>query len=238
MERAKAPLSKMLATMTADICRGPVFVIEPGPIRRTRGAARAKMDRMETAPGDMSDDALLLAYGAGDPRAAALLTARLTPRLMAHAGRVLGDRSEAEDVVQEAMLRLWRSAPEWDADGDAKVSTFVFRIVTNLSIDRLRKRRPKTDLDAIAEPADDAPGAEARMQQATRMDALRAALAALPERQAQAVTLRHLEGLSNPEIAEIMETGVEAVESLTARGKRSLAALLAGRKEELGYGDE
>ncbi|TKA96825.1 sigma-70 family RNA polymerase sigma factor, partial [Cereibacter changlensis] len=68
-----------------------------------------------------------------------------------------------------------------------------------------------------------------------RMRALDAALAALPERQRQAVVLRHLEGLTNPEIAEVMDIGVEAVESLTARGKRSLAALLSGQRAELGY---
>ena len=57
----------------------------------------------------------------------------------------------------------------------------------------------------------------------------------LPDRQSQAVALRHLEGLGNPEIAEIMEISVEAVESLTARGKRALAKILAGRKTELGF---
>ena len=71
------------------------------------------------------------------------------------------------------------------------------------------------------------------------MLALQTALNQLPERQHQAVVLRHIEGLTNPQIAQIMEIGVEAVESLTARGKRSLAAILAGRKQELGYeGDE
>ena len=70
-----------------------------------------------------------------------------------------------------------------------------------------------------------------------RLDALQAGLNTLPERQKQAVILRHIEGLSNPEIAEIMEVGIEAVESLTARGKRALAKALAGRKEELGYSD-
>ncbi len=69
------------------------------------------------------------------------------------------------------------------------------------------------------------------------MAALDAALMALPERQRQAVVLRHLEGLANPEIAEIMALGVEAVESLTARGKRNLAAALAGRRDDLGYDD-
>ena len=53
-----------------------------------------------------------------------------------------------------------------------------------------------------------------------------------------AVTLRHLEGRTNPEIAEVLEISVEAVESLTARGKRALAAMLAGRREELGYGED
>ena len=71
-----------------------------------------------------------------------------------------------------------------------------------------------------------------------RMAALDEALEQLPERQRLAVTLRHIEGLSNPEIAEALETGVEAVESLTARAKRALSALLSGRREELGFGDE
>ena len=61
------------------------------------------------------------------------------------------------------------------------------------------------------------------------------ALARLPDRQRQAVILRHLEGLANPDIAAIMEIGVEAVESLTARGKRTLAASLRDRRAELGY---
>jgi RNA polymerase sigma-70 factor (ECF subfamily) len=71
-----------------------------------------------------------------------------------------------------------------------------------------------------------------------RAAALDAALADLPERQRQAVVLRHLEGLSNPEIAAVMDVGVEAVESLTARGKRALTARLAGRRADLGYEDE
>ena len=74
------------------------------------------------------------------------------------------------------------------------------------------------------------------MTEADRATALQDALDALPERQRQAVVLRHIEGLSNPEIAGIMDIRVEAVESLTARGKRALKAALIGRKDELGYG--
>ena len=80
--------------------------------------------------------------------------------------------------------------------------------------------------------------AAAAMQDRQRAQALEQALADLPVRQRQAVVLRHIEGLGNPEIAEIMDIGVEAVESLTARGKRRLAASLANRREELGYDGE
>ncbi|AWI82969.1 RNA polymerase subunit sigma [Alloyangia pacifica] len=185
-----------------------------------------------------SDEALLAAYAAGEQAAAGTLVQRLGPRAFGHAHRMLGDRAEAEDVAQEALLRLWRAAPGW-REGEAKVSTWLYRVVSNLCIDRLRKRRGgAVDIDDIAEPADPAPGAEATLQGRARVGALQEALNALPARQRQAVVLRHLEGLSNPEIAGIMDLGVRAVESLTARGRKALEGLLAGRRAELGYDDD
>jgi RNA polymerase sigma-70 factor (ECF subfamily) len=133
------------------------------------------------------------------------------------------------------MLRLWRQASAWRT-GEAKVSTWLTRVALNLATDRLRRRRSVGLDDAFGpglEPSDGRPGAEAGLRAAERAAALRAALAELPERQAQAVALRHLQGLSNPEIADVMGVGVEAVESLTARGKRALAARLEGRRAEL-----
>lgn len=184
-----------------------------------------------------SDEALLARYGAGEAAAARVLAERLVPRLLAVATRMLsGDRAEAEDVAQETMLRLWRQAPDW-RPGAAQVSTWAYRVAANLAIDRLRRRGRAQELEAAGESPDGAAPAWAQLAEAERLAALDAALAALPERQRQAVVLRHIEGLSNPEIAEIMEVGVEAVESLTARGKRALAAALAGRREELGYDD-
>ena len=90
----------------------------------------------------------------------------------------------------------------------------------------------------MAEPEDGAASVEAQLQERARVDALQEALNALPERQRQAVVLRHIEGLANPEIAAIMDVNIEAVESLTARGKRALKAALEGRKDELGYEDD
>jgi len=182
----------------------------------------------------LQDDALMVLFANGEPAAARILTSRLLPRVLNHAARILGDRAEAEDVAQEAMLRLWRAAAEWQPGG-AKPSTWLYRVTANLAVDRLRKSGRSVELDDSIEPEDDRPGAEEQLVQAGRMAALDTALAQLPERQRQAVVLRHIEGVSNPEIAEVLGISVEAVESLTARGKRALAQALAGQKEALGY---
>ena len=187
---------------------------------------------------DVSDEALLVLYANGDRGAAHALTLRLVPRMLGYAARLLGDRAEAEDVAQEAMLRLWRIAPNWRQD-EATVTTWLYRVVTNLCTDRLRmrQRRRLSALDDAPDVEDGTPGAEAAMIEADRMVALNAALAHLPDRQREAVVLRHIEGLTNPEIAAVLDIGVEAVESLTARGKRALAAILLGRRGELGYAE-
>jgi RNA polymerase sigma-70 factor (ECF subfamily) len=186
----------------------------------------------------LDDDALLVLYANGDPLAARVLTGRLAPVVHAHAWRLLGDAAEAEDITQEALLRLWQMAPDW-RPGEAKVTTWLYRVTANLATDRLRRRRGRNvNIDAIPEPEDDRPRAEDTMQDAARAQALQDALGQLPERQRQAVVLRHIEGLANPDIAEIMQVGVEAVESLVARGKRGLAAVLGGKREELGYQDD
>lgn len=186
-----------------------------------------------------TDAELLRAFAAGDRAVAAQLVARLAPRALAVARRLLADPAEAEDVTQEAMMRLWKMAPDWQArtaqEGGAQVSTWLHRVAVNLAMDRLRRRGRGVALDAIAEPESPAPQVVEAMIQGDRMAALETALATLPDRQRAAVVLRHIEGLSNPEIAARLEVGVEAVESLTARGKRRLAQVLAGRRAELGY---
>lgn len=185
----------------------------------------------------MTDEELLALYAGGDPAAARALVQRLSPRVLGFAARLLGgDRAEAEDVAQEALVRLWRAAPGWRA-GEAKVTTWLYRVVANLATDRLRARgrRRQDGLDAAPEVADDHPGVVAQLIEADRQAALSRALSALPDRQREAVVLRHLEGLSNPEIGEVLGVGVEAVESLIARGKRALAAALMGQRDALGY---
>lgn len=214
-----------MASMVTGITTDPVSSSGTIPTRPGQAGSREEPD----------DDALLRAFAAGDTRAARVLTGRLGPRAFGVALRVLGNRADAEDVAQEAMLRLWRAAPDWQSGG-AQPGTWLYKVVVNLCIDRQRRARGgMLDLEAVPDPVDQTPSAPDQMMQADRRDALQAALMTLPERQRQAVVLRHIEGLSNPEIAEIMDIGVEAVESLTARGKRALSRSLAGRRSELGY---
>lgn len=190
------------------------------------------------AMNDRADEELLADYARGDAAAARALNQRLTPRVFAHAYRMMGgDRAEAEDVTQEALLRLWRAAPEWRM-GEAKVTTWLYRVTANLCIDRLRRQKSGPALDQVPEPMDETPSVAEGMQARARAEALETALGQLPDRQRQAVILRHIEGLSNPEIAQIMDIGPRAVESLTARGKRALEALLLGKRAELGYEDD
>ncbi|PCJ76186.1 MAG: RNA polymerase subunit sigma [Rhodobacteraceae bacterium] len=181
---------------------------------------------------DTSDEDLLSLYAEGDQAAARALMLRHAPRVLALARRLLKDPVEAEDVTQEAMLRLWKIAPDWRA-GEAKVSTWLYRVGSNLCTDRLRKKRG-VGLDEAPEVADETPNVEDKMIAADRGRALRQAMDRLPARQKLALTLRHFEEQSNPEIAEVLETSVEAVESLLSRARRALAADLSSNRSALG----
>ena len=180
-----------------------------------------------------SDEELLALYANGDRRAAKLLTERLAPTVLRLATNLLSDKGEAEDVTQETFLRLWKIAPDWQR-GRAKVSTWLWKVATNLCVDRHRKKKAAS-LQDIDERADSRPSGEARLIDHDRANALKSELLKLPIRQRTAIALRHLEGASNPEIAEAMSISIEAVESLLARGMRTLRRNLIGRKAELGW---
>ena len=185
---------------------------------------------------NQQDAELLMRFSKGDCAAAKALTSRLAPVVFAQAFRMLGDRTEAEDVTQESLLRLWKIAPDWDANR-AKITTWLYRVTSNLCIDRLRKSNRNSG-DEVPELADDTSGVDCKLQITARAQALQHALQTLPGRQRQAMLLRHIEDLSNPEISDIMEVSVEAVESLVSRGKRALAITLAPQKKALGLEDD
>lgn len=181
------------------------------------------------------DDALLLArFAAGDQSAARQISDRLLPAVLRQAWRILGDEAEAEDVAQDAMIRLWRQAGDWRS-GEARISTWLYRVTRNLCIDRIRKRRPMAAIDDVAEPPDPAPNVLERLGNSEQCRVLARAIIALPQRQRQALVLRHFEGLSNPAIGGRLDCSVEAVESLLARARRQLAVEMAEKREAFGY---
>ncbi len=182
-----------------------------------------------------TDNVLLIAFANGDRQAAQQLTERLLPKIYAHAYHRLGNIADAEDVTQEAFLKLWKFAPKWKQDR-AQVSTWLYRVVSNLCKDRYR-RSTLENLGNAQEPIDGTQSAPDKIDEQYRQTALYDAMSMLQENQRLAVQLRHIDELTNPQIAEIMELSVEAVESLTARGKRKLIEILQTHKPELGYND-
>ncbi|MFM9939078.1 MAG: sigma-70 family RNA polymerase sigma factor [Hyphomicrobiaceae bacterium] len=167
---------------------------------------------------------MLKRLAAGDAHAFRVTVARFTPQLAALARRMLRDDAEAEDIVQEALVRLWRNAATLEL-GPYGLRPWLRRVVSNLCIDRMRSAKPVDvtgELPEVPEPATQLRTIEARETSARVTEALRA----LPDRQRVALTLFHFEGLSQIEVGQMLAISDEAVESLLARARRTLKVAL------------
>jgi RNA polymerase sigma-70 factor (ECF subfamily) len=173
---------------------------------------------------DADDDALLVSSGGGDQRAFQALVARHLARVLSLARRITGNVAEAEDVAQEAFLRAWQKAPDWRV-GEARFSTWLYRVAVNLCLDR-KRRKPMAPLEAAGDPLDPAPSAESRLAEHQRTRIVAAALAGLPDRQRAALVLSYYEGVSNVEAARVLGVSVSALESLLVRARKALRAEL------------
>jgi len=177
-------------------------------------------------------EALLLAATArGEAQAFRSLVDMHLGIILATARRILGDAAEAEDVAQEAMVRLWRNAATLEL-GPGGLRPWLRRVVSNLSIDRIRSARNTSVVAEVPEqptPPRQSEGLENR-ELAARVQS---ALAALPERQRVALVLFHFEGLSQIEVGESLGISDEAVESLLARARRSLRNTLKEEWQQL-----
>ena len=172
---------------------------------------------------DDSDEALIARVARGDEAAFRELSRRHVPAMLALARRILGNSADAEDVTQEAMLRVWTNAPRWRPL--AAVRTWITRVVVNLCLDR-KRRAPWVALEAAGEIADPSPGAEHGIESSQLDRQVAAAVAKLPARQRTAVALTYNEGMSNAQVAEILDTSVSAVETLLVRARQSLRQAL------------
>ena len=158
-----------------------------------------------------------------DAHAYRLLLRRHLKPVQGVAWRILLDEEAAEDVAQEEFLKLWER-PEMFDPARGRLSAWLTRAAANAAIDRLRRegRAVVADPPVLETLADARPGPERMLLEGERGKLLRAAMAQLPPRQRQALALAHDAGLGNAEIAEQMQTSVEAVESLLARARRTL----------------
>jgi RNA polymerase sigma-70 factor (ECF subfamily) len=152
-----------------------------------------------------------------------VLASRHLSAMLGLARRILGNTADAEDVAQEAMLRVWTHAPRWQPL--ALFRTWLTRIVVNLCLDR-KRRAPWVALEAAGEIIDPAPGAGERTERDERERMVADAIAELPARQRAAIVLTYGNGMSNTQVAEILDTSVSAVETLLVRGKQNLRRAL------------
>ena len=177
------------------------------------------------------DEQLVERIARGDTTAVSVLVSRKLPKLLSLGRRMLGDAIEAEDVAQETLLRTWKQAAVW-VPGKARIDTWMHRVALNLCYDRLRRRRVTSSTDEV-ELVDPAQSAPARIEADQTAQQVRTAIAALPDRQREAIQLTYYQELSNQDAAGVMQVSVEALESLLARARRSLrSAMLEADKPQ------
>ena len=178
------------------------------------------------------DAALMQKIACGDNRAFEKLVQRHLPRSVRMAARITGSAAEAEDAVQEAFIRVWKHAADWespDAAG-AQFSTWFYRIVLNLCIDHKRKK-VFTPLEEITEPDDGRDNAETGLQRRELSQRVRGAVDTLPDRQRAAFVLCFYEERSNKEAATLLGVSVKALESLLVRARKALHDKLLPEKQ-------
>ncbi|MCK5374990.1 MAG: sigma-70 family RNA polymerase sigma factor [Alphaproteobacteria bacterium] len=174
----------------------------------------------------LSDKDLMIRVQKADHEAFAVLVNRHSKMFYGAAYRMCPCANEAEDIVQEAFLKLWARPQIWDANKGAKFTTWFYRVVTNLAIDNIRKKKNTKGSDSLDSIMDKTPGQDEALEEAQKQLILEAAMEELPERQKVALNLCFYEELSNKDAAQVMDVNVKALESLLMRAKRGLKDVL------------
>lgn len=175
---------------------------------------------------NLSDDLLMARIVEDDAVAYRVLVERHADRLFSVAFRILRNRADAEDVAQDALVKVWLKREKW-RPGTARLSTWLYRVVVNRCID-LKRKPVQEALDACDEPVDTTVDALTGLHRTEVIVRLEQAVGQLPDHQRTALVLSYYEDLKNAEIAEVMGTTVKAVESLLKRARIKLRQVLGG----------
>lgn len=162
----------------------------------------------------------------GDRAAFNQIVEETTPRLFRLTARIVGDLSEAEDVLQEAYVRAFDALTAGRFDGRSGAYTWLYRIVTNASLDAMRarkRRRARIDSEA-SNDVEEAVATNERLQARAALRELEELLEGLPPDQRTAIVLKEVEGLSSAEVADAMGSSVGAVEQRLVRARATLRA--------------
>jgi RNA polymerase sigma-70 factor (ECF subfamily) len=170
-----------------------------------------------------SDEDLMLAAGLGDVQAFEQIVLRHQTFAWSVAYRFVGNREDAEDLVQDAFLRLLAAGPRYRPT--ASFRTYFSRIISHLCLDHIQKKRPLTS-DKLPEHEDPAPLPDGLVVREEQVLGVHRALTLLPSNQRLAIILKYYEDYSYREIAEAMDTTEKAVEHLLARGREALGNTL------------
>ncbi len=168
-----------------------------------------------------NDELLIRLIQEGRHDAFAEIVNRHAKRFYDIAYRLIFDKGDAEDIVQEAFIKLWEKRLNWNPQGEAKFTTWFYRVVLNLCIDHNRKKRPERLAEEMPLP-DEQRGHEAAMEEKQKQLLLDRFIQELPERQQLALNLCFYEGISNQEAAEILGVNLKALQSLIMRAKMTL----------------
>jgi RNA polymerase sigma-70 factor (ECF subfamily) len=176
---------------------------------------------MATAWPEKDDHELLALIQDGNGQAFATLVERHTERFYRLAYRYLQSKAAAEDVVQDAFVKLWENPTIWEPERNSRFTTWFYRVVVNLCLDSQKRKKPVA-LDEEIPLIDDREPVDETMIRIQEQKALEKEIAALPERQRTALNLCFDEGLSNQEAAAVMGVKLKALQSLIMRAKTTL----------------
>ncbi|MBR1820008.1 MAG: sigma-70 family RNA polymerase sigma factor [Clostridia bacterium] len=171
----------------------------------------------------------------GDAAAFNALMSAHERRMYAVALRMCGNPEDAQDCMQEAMLRVYRAISGFK--GESSFSTWVYRITVNTCLDELRKRknRPNTSLDGLVDagwaPADEGETPEKHAVRGEVRKSLKGFIQELPEDMRAAIVLRDIQGYTYDEIATMLDTNVGTIKSRISRGREKLREKISARSE-------